>query len=466
MSSRTIQRLIFCLFACMADPAFTGEEAEPPPAPEEALRERIAGLVARLGSESWKEREEASKELAAIGEAAVPALQKALESGDPEVAGRAEECLRQIRRLRGEDWFEGRFGGRRNLRAYGGGRHTESAVLMGLIWLKNHQSPDGTWSCDLFMKNCKKGTCAGGGESSEYDTGVTGLALLSFLGAGHTHKTGKFKDTVKRGLKALKGLQTADGCFGPKTADGHWIYNHAVATQCMAEAYALADHSPLLQAPAQKAVTFLSDCQNPYLGWRYGRRPGDNDTSCTAWSALALRVAKAAGLKVPVKCFDGSLNFLVKVTNEETYETQYVSGVKPKKVPGKPNPYAPTTAAALTARVFLIGPGAESRRETMGHAEVLKMSVPKWDVKGGTIDMVHWYWGTLGMFQMGRQYWKCWNEPMKNALVPTQQRQGCVNGSWDPVGAWGKAGGRVFATAVNVQSLQVYYRYKRILGVK
>ncbi|MHC4780542.1 MAG: hypothetical protein ACYTFG_18375, partial [Planctomycetota bacterium] len=80
--------------------------------------------------------------------------------------------------------FGGRFGGRRNLRAYGGGRHTESAVLMGLIWLKNHQNPDGMWSNKKFMMNCKKGTCTGAGGSDDYDMGCTGLAMLAFLGAG------------------------------------------------------------------------------------------------------------------------------------------------------------------------------------------------------------------------------------------------------------------------------------------
>jgi hypothetical protein len=55
---------------------------------------------------------------------------------------------------------------------------------------------------------------------------------------------------------------------------------------------------------------------------------------------------------------------------------------------------------------------------------------------------------------------------MKNALVPTQKREGCENGSWDPIGAWGTAGGRVYATAINCLSLEIYYRYGRVLNVK
>jgi hypothetical protein len=36
------------------------------------------------------------------------------------------------------------------------GRRTESAVLLGLLWLKNHQNPKGMWSTENFMGNCKK----------------------------------------------------------------------------------------------------------------------------------------------------------------------------------------------------------------------------------------------------------------------------------------------------------------------
>ncbi|MHC4598664.1 MAG: hypothetical protein ACYS47_06635, partial [Planctomycetota bacterium] len=120
----------------------------------------------------------------------------------------------------------------------------------------------------------------------------------------------------------------------------------------------------------------------------------------------------------------------------------------------------------VTSRIFILGPEAANNRKVLGGGNLLKQNTPKWDVEGGTIDMYYWYYGTLAMFQLGRSYWKAWNEPMKNALVPTQKREGCGNGSWDPVGAWGTAGGRVYATAINCLSLEIYYRYGRVLNVK
>ena len=42
---------------------------------------------------------------------------------------------------------------------------------------------------------------------------------------------------------------------------------------------------------------------------------------------------------------------------------------------------------------------------------------------------------------------------------------GCANGSWDPVDRWGFEGGRVYATAINALTLEVYYRYDNVFGV-
>jgi len=120
--------------------------------------------------------------------------------------------------------FGGRKGGHRNLKAGGGGKKTQTAVDLALEWLKNHQSPDGRWDADGFDAQCKLNKCPHPGESV-YDPGLSGLALLCFLGAGETHQSGNYKDTVKEGLKYLKNIQDTEGCFGPRTSQ-HFQYNH------------------------------------------------------------------------------------------------------------------------------------------------------------------------------------------------------------------------------------------------
>ena len=78
------------------------------------------------------------------------------------------------------------------------------------------------------------------------------------------------------------------------------------------------------------------------------------------------------------------------------------------------------------------------------------------------VDFYYWYYATLAMFQMGGDFWRQWNKSMKVALVDHQRTGGDENGSWDPIDAWGFAGGRVYATAINVLSLEIYYRYARV----
>ena len=63
------------------------------------------------------------------------------------------------------------------------------------------------------------------------------------------------------------------------------------------------------------------------------------------------------------------------------------------------------------------------------------------------------------MFQMGGDYWKRWNSAMKDTLIQNQRKGGDEDGSWDPVGNWCTAGGRVMSTALGACCLEVYYRY-------
>lgn len=58
--------------------------------------ERMNALVRQLGERSYQIREKASVELADLGSIALPLLRQAVKDPDPEVARRAEECLRRI----------------------------------------------------------------------------------------------------------------------------------------------------------------------------------------------------------------------------------------------------------------------------------------------------------------------------------------------------------------------------------
>lgn len=81
------------------------------------------------------------------------------------------------------------------------------------------------------------------------------------------------------------------------------------------------------------------------------------------------------------------------------------------------------------------------------------------------MNFYYWYYGTYALFQLAShdddRSWRTWNERMKGALLPTQRRGGCEDGSWDPDDPWSLVGGRIYATAINALTLEIYYRYER-----
>ena len=73
--------------------------------------------------------------------------------------------------------------------AGGGNAETEAAVRAALNWLAAAQSADGRWDAkkhgagrEYYVLGQDRN-----GAGAKADTGVSGLALLAFLGAGHTH---------------------------------------------------------------------------------------------------------------------------------------------------------------------------------------------------------------------------------------------------------------------------------------
>ena len=75
----------------------------------------------------------------------------------------------------------------------GGSDETEDAVEAALHWLAKTQKEDGRW-CPVESGSGREDKIYGhdrGGCGSQSDMGITALATLSFLGAGHSHLEGK-----------------------------------------------------------------------------------------------------------------------------------------------------------------------------------------------------------------------------------------------------------------------------------
>jgi hypothetical protein len=372
----------------------------------------------------------------------------------------------------GRGSFGQRTGGGRKLmvKRHGGNAATENAVNLALRWLAYHQEPDGSWSIKKHGGTKLDDTC---------EVGVSALALLAFLGAGHTEKIGEYKENVKKAVAYLISQQKATGEIGDNRAASGWVtgsgYNHPIAGMALAEAFAMARIAKTGEA-AQSAVYYSVETywDKDLKIWRYAP-PTTNqklalaaNVSVVGWFVMQLKSAKVAGLHFDHASIYGHVSdWLDKLKRGE----KGAKGDAPygnhryAYAAGDARPSVANTSMALVCRLFMGMPA----QELADGGEYLMTETPEWEAKNGATcaprgacPHYYWYYGTLSMFQMGGAHWKKWNESLQKTLVPNQRKDGDFAGSWDLLGSDGPFAGRAYTTAMGALCLEVYYRYLQI----
>jgi uncharacterized protein YfaS (alpha-2-macroglobulin family) len=213
-----------------------------------------------------------------------------------------------------------------------------------------------------------------------------------------------------------------------------------MASIALCEAFGMTK-DPRLRGPAQKALDYIVKAQHaPSGGWRYlPNQPAD--TSVVGWQMMALKSGEMAGLSVPPTAFERIKKWLASVEANGRFGYQ------------SKTPTPAMTAQGLLSLQYL-GARRDDPRMRAG-TDYLLANLPKADADTS----YYWYHATQVMYHTQGKHWKAWNDKMRDMLVSSQSKQGALAGSWKPIDHREKPGGRLYATALRLLMLEVYYRH-------
>ncbi len=337
----------------------------------------------------------------------------------------------------------------------------------GLRYLVSKQDGDGCWRAEFE-----------GSALPRNDIGVTALAVLAILGAGWSPTApGPHSAAAARGLAALRLVQAADGAFRNSDSNEHMGYGHAFATLAFVEAFAMSGNATY-HAVAQKGLDYVFAARNPYYAWKYGVRPGTNDTPSTAcmWSVIhaaqllnadAVRAGLRPAFRVDDEAVFGVQAWVDRMTDPETGRVGYEERGSGSSRQGKSlhDSHPTERSEALTAAgVFIRATAGESFATSpmikLG-ARRLLASPPTWNRSDGSIDLFHWYFASLAwrFIEKGAKADGAkWNEALVSALGSGRTADG-VGAHWEPLDPWGREGGVIYTTAMAVLALENRWRY-------
>jgi hypothetical protein len=372
---------------------------------------------------------------------------------------------------------------------------------MGLDWLMRHQDEDGKWDWIGYTRHCRQGRCncphgvdpGVAKEGRNFSIGLTGLALLGFLGSGYTHmdlppekkkevspnflkRHAFYKETVQKAVAFLLKTLQPDGCFTPpEQLNRHfegYMYNQGICTLAILEAYQLT-RDPQLCAAGQCAVDFICKAQGRRGGWDYcsfdrpeGRRSRRTDVSVSSWQIMALKSAIDAGLRVDPRVLNLARRYFRKMTRR-TGSYRYAVGKRGKDILDVSDEHTRRESIGVTAAGMLsamyLGASLDSKGLKDGAALLLsdrpnpdKVKAPK--AKGDEYNfhtVYYWYYGSLVMYHLGKGYWSLWKTDLARMLKRTQNT-GEARGSWDPRGTFlGTYAGRLYVTTFNILTRSV-----------
>ncbi len=317
------------------------------------------------------------------------------------------------------------------LRESGGEDRAELAVVKGLDFLRSKQDP------------------ATGAFGDEYTAGMSGLALLAFLGHCETPESFRYGDAVSgAALFLMNQCRTNQGKITNGKSGDHETYEHAIATYALAELFTMTNESgkeiPELEAVLRRAIDVSIKAQQKDGGWPYGfDRSLISDMSVSSWHIQALKAAHNSGRTFPG--VQGALdlattNYIPSIQDERGAFKYHATDRD-----GRPS----LTGAALLSMQIWKGAG------TLPFKKGLEFLTEKYTDPVPRMDSIFYatYYNTQLLFLVGGESWQNYNSKLQPWLLDTQN----ADGSWTMRDSMEDR--QFYNTAWAILMLEVYYRY-------
>ncbi len=316
-----------------------------------------------------------------------------------------------------------------------------SAVEVCLFYLACRQEQDGSWDADRW------------GAEGASDLEVSSLALLAYLGAGHTLKEGRHKKSVAAGLGWISGQQRADGRIG----EG-WLREHVLAGLVLAEAFGLTK-DPRFRAAARKALAFTLGRQLKLGGW--AESPSKSPDAFLSTLCL-LQLKSCALARIPVKrdaLEHGGHALLTWMVVREGRD----KGLARPREGCAPTPRS--IACGGLVRFLISGhlPSGYRGLDALDPQEKPPHFRPADELYRRRAEAMRDPWATwLGQhfhFCVGGKHWQRWNDAVKDELLLARPDKEDPRGPWPRDSAEVRRLGRVGTVALQAMVFEVYYRY-------
>lgn len=345
---------------------------------------------------------------------------------------------------------------------------TESveAVDEALAFLASIQNADGSWTADVGYKLNQAYEVAA---RRVPHVGVTALAGLAFLSAGHLPGRGRYGEVIGRATDWLLGQVNTGGYI---TANGSRMYSHAFAALFLAEVYGMTDRHQL-EEHLQRSIDYIVAAQNEYGSWRYEPLAAESDMSITVCQLNALRAARNVGIRVPRSTIDRARDYIAlsyvdrsrrTFGSHDSYYRLGRGSFKYQTSPRTRSSFA-LTAAGLAA---FHNAGVNGLRFdwTLRDGQVIPIDLSDSILflretfptvsDGAYYEHHYFYWyghyyATQALYVVGGDAWSWYYPQIRGELLRSQQASGAFPSRTGP--------GEAFSTAVGAVILSLPYGY-------